>query len=61
MNSSTAKSEKANMTNLKEGENCRRKDHVGRVAYQIDGADQRRLTPTDRVFSETASDNRQDH
>ena len=49
------------MTILEEGQNCRRKDHVGRVAYLIDGADQRRLAQTDRVFAETASDNQQDH
>lgn len=44
MHSSTAKSEKANMTILKEGQNCRPKDHVGRVAYLIDGG---RPTPVD--------------
>lgn len=32
------------MTILKEGQNCRPKDHVGRVAYLIDGS---RPTPAD--------------
>ena len=32
------------MTILKEGQNCRPKDHVGRVAYLIDGG---RPTPVD--------------